>query len=236
MPTEAKLRLIAYTRTSSVNGSNGDSLDAQEDACRSWATENGHEVVAVQSDPGVSGRKSVDERPGLLAALVAIEAGEADGIIVHNIDRLARELHVQEAALDRVWRAGGSVFETFDGEIPRDDPDDPQRTFLRQVLGAAAQLERGMIAARLRRGKRRKAATGGYIGGHRLHRRYGYQLIDGEYAPDPGEQETISEMRLLREQGFKLREICGVLEKLGRPSPTGKGWSEPTVHRILKRP
>ena len=34
----------------------------------------------------------------------------------------------------------------------RDDPDDPMLTFVRQVMGASAQLERGMIRARMQGG------------------------------------------------------------------------------------
>jgi DNA invertase Pin-like site-specific DNA recombinase len=48
------MRLVAYLRTSTGNG-NGDSLGAQEDACREWATAHGHEVVSTFEDRGVSG-------------------------------------------------------------------------------------------------------------------------------------------------------------------------------------
>ena len=50
-------------------------------------------------------------------------------------------------------------------------------------MGAAAELERGLIRTRLARGKQRKAARGGYVGGARLHRRYGYLLDE---RPDGG--------------------------------------------------
>ena len=108
-------------------------------------------------------------------------------------------------------------------------------------MGAAAELERGLIRTRLARGKQRKAARGGYVGGARLHRRYGYLLDerpDGgrAYVPVPEEQAVIAEIRELRVGQHTLREICAELESRGVPGPTGRGWSEPTVHRILKRP
>ena len=151
------MRLIAYVRTSTLNGAGQDSLDAQADACREWAEAHGHEVVAVERDEAMSGSLGIEQRPGLLRALMGVEDGTAEGIIVHRIDRLARELHVQEAALARAWSAGAhvEVIEAVDGPIKRDDPNDPMRTFVRQVMGASAQLERGLVSARLQGGRRR---------------------------------------------------------------------------------
>src|SRR4051794_12237210 len=162
------IRLVIYARTSTDSGAGQDSLAAQEEACRQWAAAHGHEVVAVHLDRAVSGTIGVEGRPGLAAAIVDLETGVVDGLVVHRLDRLARELHVQEAALAHAWAVGphAAVFEAAEGgEVKRDDPSDPHRRFLRQVMGAAAELERGLIRARLQGGRRRKAARGGYIGG-----------------------------------------------------------------------
>jgi DNA invertase Pin-like site-specific DNA recombinase len=61
-----------------------------------------------------------------------------------------------------VWRLKASAFAVDVGEIRADDPDDPMRTAMRQMMGVFSQLERGMIAARLRSGRRLKAERGGY--------------------------------------------------------------------------
>ena len=114
-------------------------------------------------DAGVSG--TTDEREGLTEALAAVRYNGADGLVVHTLDRLARSLTVQEAALQQVWSAGGRVFTVDQGEVLADDPEDPVRTFVRQVLGAVSQLEAGMIARRLRRGRQHKAEQGGYAFG-----------------------------------------------------------------------
>jgi DNA invertase Pin-like site-specific DNA recombinase len=239
---EETLKLAAYLRTSRNGGTDSDALPAQLDACREWAKSEGHRIAESFEDDGASGGLPVDERPGLLAAIASVEEGRADGLVVHRLDRLARELHVQEAALARLWGAGEDrrVFEAVEGEVKRDDPDDPHRRFLRQVMGAAAELERGLIRARLSRGRRRKAERGGWVGGHRIHRRYGYKLVPGsdggfEYEPVPDEQEVIATIRSLREGGGSLRAVGKELEGRGIPGPTGAGWAAPTLHRILKR-
>jgi DNA invertase Pin-like site-specific DNA recombinase len=235
------MKVAVYTRTSTQNGAGSDSLQAQEDACRNWAEANGHEVVSVYQDDALSGALGSEDRPGLAAALVALDDGAAEGLIVHRPDRLARELHVQEVALAHAWAAGDHVrvFEAAEGqEIMRDDPSDPQRKFLRQVMGAAAELERGLIKARLQGGRRRKAAKGGYIGGTRLHRRYGYELIEGDYRPVEHELEAISRIAGYRNATpgpMSWNFIAERMNALEIPPPSGAKWYPATCMRIYKR-
>jgi DNA invertase Pin-like site-specific DNA recombinase len=63
--------------------------------------------------------------------------GTAEGLIVARLDRLARSLTVQEATLGLLWRRGATVFSADNGEVHADDPDDPMRTAIRQVMGGA---------------------------------------------------------------------------------------------------
>ncbi|MEU6768108.1 hypothetical protein ABZ916_37100 [Streptomyces sp. NPDC046853] len=51
------------------------------------------------------------------------------------------------------------------GEIMPDDPEDPMRTAMRQMMGAFAQLDRGMPVANSRRGLRIKGEKGEYAYG-----------------------------------------------------------------------
>jgi DNA invertase Pin-like site-specific DNA recombinase len=67
---------------------------------------------------------------------------------------------VQEATLALVWQRGTRVFAADTGEVHRDDPDDPMRTAIRQVMGVFAELDRKMVAKRLRDGRLAKAAAG----------------------------------------------------------------------------
>jgi DNA invertase Pin-like site-specific DNA recombinase len=203
---EDRVKVVAYARTS-TGGGNGDSLASQEDACREWAAARDHEVVEAFHDAAISGGLPVDERPGLLAAIAEVEEGRAEGLVIHRLDRLARELHVQEVALARLWDAGAHVrvFEAVEGEVRRDDPDDPHRRFLRQVMGAAAELERGLIRARLRRGRERKAARGGYIGGRTVP--FGQRVEGGRLVEEPGEQEIIKLIVRLRDEGRTWKQV-----------------------------
>jgi len=76
------------------------------------------------------------------AAPKSVRDGEADGILIPSLNRLARLLTVQEAILAQVWKLGGRVFAADTGEITPDDPDDPMRTAMRQMADAPCAASR----------------------------------------------------------------------------------------------
>ena len=68
---------------------------------------------------------------------------------------------LQEQLLREVWAMGREVYSALGSEQNlRDDPDDPGRKMLRQILGAVNEYERSIIVLRLRKGRAAKAALG----------------------------------------------------------------------------
>src|SRR4051812_11609764 len=99
------MKLVAYLRVSTDRQvERGMGLAVQEQAVRKWAKANGHRLAAICRDEGISGSNGVETRIGLHEALQAIQDGAAQGIIVYKLDRLARQLTVQEATLAQVWK------------------------------------------------------------------------------------------------------------------------------------
>ena len=96
------MRLVAYLRVSTNGQANGSSFDIQEAQCRERAEANGHEVVGVRRD-AISGTTPPEERVGWLDVMGALHDGDADGVVIMSLDRLARELHIQEACLATAW-------------------------------------------------------------------------------------------------------------------------------------
>jgi DNA invertase Pin-like site-specific DNA recombinase len=232
------LRLVGYARVSSAGQAlHGVSVPEQERAVREWCAVNGHDLVAIHVDNGISGKLSAEDRPALAAALLDIEADRADGLVVTSLDRLARELTHQEAALATIWSAGGRAFEVIHGEILRDDPRDPMRTFVRQVMGAAAQLEASMIRARLPRGRALKHARGGFAGGRTVP--YG-QMVDGVgrdamRTADPECVAIIERIRQERAAGTTLAATAQGLNADAVVTPRGGRWHSMSVKRIAER-
>jgi DNA invertase Pin-like site-specific DNA recombinase len=232
------MRVVAYVRVSSRNTEHQkESAPEQERAIRAWAKANGHRLVGVYRDVGVSGANGLDQREGLPDAEAAIQAGQADGLVVRELDRLHRDMLVQEQVLADLWRIRPEVevFSTKPGEAQvcrRDDPDDPSRRMSRQILGAVAEYVRAQTVARLRAGKRRKREAGGYVGGQPA---YGSRVEDKALVVDPTEQATVERIRELADGGASLRTIAATLEAEGRRPKRGGRWHPQTVARVLER-
>lgn len=181
----------------------GYGLDVQKRDVRAWARRNGHKLIRIETDPGLSGTLPDTERPALLAALKAVRDHEADGIIIPSLHRLARLLHQQEAILAQLWKLGGTLYAVDAGEILPDDPDDPMRTAMRQMMGVSAQLDRAMLIKRMRNGRASKHELGGYAGYGSPP--YGWRSIGKELVPDWDEQAIVTRMRTMRAKGASAR-------------------------------
>lgn len=225
-------RAVGYIRVSSATQIDGYGLTAQEQDVRKCAKVHGLKLVGLTRDEGVSGSIEAVDRPGLAEALATIEGGEAQLLLVPKLDRLARKLTIQEAALAQVWRHGGRVIACDQGEVAEDDPDDPMRTAMRQMVGVFSQLERAMIVARLRRGRRMKAELGGRAVGAPP---FGYIASEGRLVEDEVEQRVIARMTAMREGGRSLREIAEALNEDGVRPKRGGRWHPATVARVVER-
>jgi DNA invertase Pin-like site-specific DNA recombinase len=227
------VRIVGYLRASTQRQADaGLGLAVQEQAIRAWAVAEGHKLVACYGDGGVRGADGIHARVGLHEALAALAAGRVGGLVVDRLDRLAGDLPVQEGILAWVWNHGGRVFACDAGEVRQQDPEDPARTAMRQVVGVWAQLERGTTAARMQAGRRRKAARGGFAYGAPP---YGKRAVHGELVDDPAEQQVIARIRELHAAGMSLRQIARTLDAEGVRPRRGRRWQDRTVAKIVAR-
>jgi len=227
------MRIVGYIRVSTDRqAEEGYGLDVQTKAVKAWARDHGHRVACIYSDEGLSGTRDVADRPGLRDALKALQAGRAEGLVIPRLDRLARSLSVQEAALALAWRSGGRVFSCDSGEVMCDDPDDPMRTAMRQMMGVFSQLERSMLTARMRAGRQMKADKGGYAYGAPP---LGYAAHDGVLVTDTDEQATVRRIMALHADGASLRSIAETLTAEGHKPKRSQRWHPQTLSAIIKR-
>ena len=122
------------------------------------------------------------------------------------------------------------MFTTNQGEVLRDDPDDPMRTAMRKMAGVMYELDRRLVVARLRRGRRLKAERGGFAGGGV---RYGFTTERKQLVPDQAERDVV--IRRLHRSGLSNRKIADQLNAEQVPAKRGGAWHPTTVARVLRR-
>jgi DNA invertase Pin-like site-specific DNA recombinase len=229
------MKVIAYLRVSTdKQAEQGNGLDDQEAKIRAWAKAHGYKITGWFRDEGISGSNGIDSREALPEALAVIRDGKAQGIVVKCLDRLARDLVIQETLLAEIRRLGAELFTTSAAEQDylKDDADDPSRKLIRQILGAVNEYERSMIKLRLKSGRKIKAAKGGYAYGSPA---FGQRAEGRELVEFWDEMHTITRIREMRESGLSLAKIADALNEQGIAPKRGPMWYAQTVSRVLSR-
>lgn len=155
-------RIIGVYRVSEVGAREPDNLhspDIQRDRIRAAA--DGARLIDILPEVDVSGRKPLDKRPGLLAAVQAIEAGEADAVMVAYFDRLARSLKVQHEVVDRVEAAGGEVLTLDFGKVSNGTAI---QRLTGSLIGAVHEYVAEQVGEKAAEGQARAVAAGKFIG------------------------------------------------------------------------
>ena len=220
--------VLAYIRVSTETQVNdGYGLDIQTTSVNALAELEGLSAPLIFSDEGVSGTKDQAERPGLDDLIVHCQDVPGCTVILPKLDRLARSLAIQETLLAVLWQTGATVLSCDGGENhylrTGEDPDDPTRTLIRQVLGAVAQFERGQIRLRLRAGRRRKIAAVGWAGGTEP---YGWK--------DPAEQAVMERVDALRASKVKWGDIVDMLTADGIVKRNGNPWNMSELCQVFR--
>jgi DNA invertase Pin-like site-specific DNA recombinase len=87
-----------------------------------WASNSNVRLAGEHVDLGVSGAAELADRPGLMAALAALEIRGAALLVVAKRDRLARDV-VVSAAVERLAESKGARIISADGTGNADGPE-----------------------------------------------------------------------------------------------------------------
>lgn len=217
----AKTKALAYMRCSGMGQTTGDTWDRQTAAIRKYAAANGVEIVGWYSDEGVSGTK--EERDGIARLMVALESNGhgAKTVIIERLDRLSRDLMVQERLISNLKAGGFELISAVEGADLLSD--DPTRKFLRQVLGAVAEFDKAMTVLKLKVARERKRAKTGRCEGRR------------GYLDSPELLESIVSMRDVDKMTF--REIAFILNHSSDSPPklNGTEWTGDNVWKVYTK-
>ena len=223
-------KVLAYVRVSSDGQVDKYGLGIQEDDIRKFCESKKYELVQVFRDEGVSG--SLLERPALGELMNAVSDDKSiKGVVFVRLDRLARDLLVQEQIL--------GDFKKQDLEpICIEDPDlsstDPSRKLFRQIKGSIAEYDKNMIGLRLSAGRRKKVQTGGGYAGGKVP--FGFEIKDGNYSPHPEQLKIVKEIFQLRRKPKLKKQLSyqKIASRLtNKHAPQGYEFNPMTLHYII---
>lgn len=212
--TAPKGSAVAYLRVSTAEqAESGAGLDAQRAAITAEAERRGLTIVAWYEDAGVSGGLAPSKRPGLRAALTAVQNREAEVLIASKLDRLSRSIQHASVLLDTAVAEGWQLV-TCDLAADTSTPNGEAQAGMMMVF---SQLERRLISQRTKEAlAARKAA--------------GKQLGTPTQVPDEVLRRIITEAA----EGRSLRKIAAGLMADGILTGAGKTtWHAPQVQRAM---
>ena len=220
------MRTAIYARVSTEAQAERQTIESQLTACREFCAKQGYEVAGEFPDDGVSGAIPFADRPEGAKLLDA----RPERVIIYCPDRLGRD--ITEALLatrefKRLTIAVEFVSQSFD--------DTPEGRFTFQVFLAVAELERALIARRMKQGRQRKVRQGAYMCNQIP---YGYRRDGINLTPSAWEAEIIHRVFAWCIAGDGLQDVCNRLRNLRIPPPSNgpkpaRDWHTATIHRIL---
>ena len=189
------MKAAIYARVSTANS--GQSPEMQLRELREYCERRGWQIAGEYVDSGISGAK--EKRPSLDRLMADAHKRRFDVLAVWKFDRFARSVSHLLRALD-TFRVLGIEFVSLSESL---DTATPAGRMVFTVLGAVAELERSLIAERVRAGLRSARAKGKRLGRPRV-------VVDA------------ARIGRLRSQGRTVREIAEDL-----------GYSRSLVHKTL---
>lgn len=212
-------RAFGYLRVSGKGQIEGEGFPRQEAAIRAYARRHHIQLTEVFREEGVSGAKDLEDRPAFVQLMTALHADGVRLVLVEKLDRLARDLMVQESILEDLKRNG---FELISVAEPDLCTDDPTRKLMRQMLGAFAEYEKAMIVLKLRTARQMVKAREGRCEGRK------------PYGWTEEERQVVQRIQSMHASGLSVRAIAAQLTSAGVPCRAAAAWNHNQVHRILR--
>jgi DNA invertase Pin-like site-specific DNA recombinase len=211
-------KAFAYLRVSGKGQVKGDGFPRQLQAIKTYSADLDIKIVQIFREEGVAGTRESMDRPAWSAMITALLANGVRTIIIEKLDRLARDLMVQEATIADLQKSGFTLVSVAEPDLMASDPT---RILMRQMMGAVAQYDKSQIVLKLRGARMRKRATEGRCEGRK------------PFGRDQAERVALDRLRALRAEGLSFDRIAERLNTEGVPTRTGRRWHGIVVNRIL---
>jgi site-specific DNA recombinase len=238
-------RAVVYLRVSTKEqaqrggSSEGFSIPAQRDACLRKASTLEADVVAEFVDAGESAKTS--HRPQLQQLLAFIERETVQFVIVHKVDRLARNRFDDVEINAAIRRAGASLV-----SCTENIDETPSGALMHGIMSSIAEFYSRNLANEVVKGSTEKAKAGGTVGkaptGYMNVRKWenGREVRTVEVDPDRGPiMSWVFDQYATGE--WSLRQLLDAatergLTSRGGPRTPSKPLSLSNFNRLLRTP
>lgn len=222
--------LFAYIRVSGKGQVGGEGPDRQREACVAFCSAHNLDILGEFFERGVSGTVEGMDRPEFSAMIEGIinrrlNGIQVDGIVVERMDRLARDLMVQEMLLKVCRENNIKIFAADRGELVdlASDDGDPTRKLIRQVMGALHEWEKSQIVLKLRKAREAVKRKTGRCEGAK------------PYGQTPHEILVLKVVDVMITPEHTLQQAADILNAEGCKTRDGKPWAPSTTLKLLKR-
>ena len=209
------MNVVVYARCSTQRQAQMHSIDAQLASCATFAAANGHRVVDVYTDTGVSGTTAPMSRAGLSAALKRCKA-EGLHLLVAKLDRLSRSV-MDSLAVEALLE--NNQLELLSATEP--NGGSAELELLRGIIRQFSAFERARIVNRIEEGLAAARDKGVRLG--RPPAGFAKDEVTGEFIKGD-DYPKVQLALIMRADGKKLREIAAVT-----------GYKMPFISRLVKR-
>lgn len=219
------MRIAAYCRVSTDHEDQLNSLENQREFFAEYARKNGHQLIHVYADEGITGT-SLKKRTEFKRLMADAELNAFDMVVVKDVSRFARNT-VDFLQNVRQLKARGinTIFITTNMDSLGDSE------FILTIFSAMAQEESANLSKRVKFGKRINAEKG------RVPKHvYGYNRIDNfTLEINPFEADVVRRIyHMYTEEGVGARRIAIALNNENIPTKFGGKWDSTGIRRILK--
>ncbi len=217
------MKAFGYIRVSGEGQIDGDGFIRQEKAIRDYAGKNGIAIERIFKEEGVSGTK--ESRRALAEMMVSLELNGhgIKTVIIEKLDRLARDLLIQEGIIRDLKSKGIDLISVMEG--PDLMSDDPSRKLIRQMFGAISEYDKSMIVLKLRAARDRIRVREGKCEGRKSY---------AEVSP-----ALLKEIKRLRRpygprKGMPFKAIAEHFNETGIKTRTGRPWTAQNVQMAIR--
>lgn len=210
------LRCAIYIRVSTEEQHiNGLSLPAQKKALTEFAVGKGYSIVGYYADEGISARKPMKHRKGLLLLLEDVKAGKIDMILVTKLDRWFRNIkdyNITEEILQAHHCYWKTIYENYDSSTANGQ-------MVINIMLSVNQAECDRTSERIKAVLDYKRSIGEVTSGKCAC--YGYKVVNNRLVKDEAVSHIVDDAYRHYSTCYSIRSTIKYLnEKYGNDAPS----------------